>query len=97
MKTNEKKMLPCDGYGNPLLLAKPMLERSYNNIHIKHLMDEDIYRLITSIKSNMKNIVQFENQYLQSDANGTNCTKGTKGTKGTNGTDDTNITSFICS
>ena len=69
MKTNEKKMLPCDGYGNPLLLAKPMLERSYNNIHIKHLMDEDIYRLITSIKSNMKNIVQFENQYLQSDTN----------------------------
>ena len=63
-------------------------------------MNEDIYKLLTSIKSNMKNIVQFENQYLQSDANGTNCTKGTKGTKGTNGTNgtnDTNITSFICS
>jgi hypothetical protein len=97
MKEDDKKLLPCDEYGNPMLLARPILERSYNNIHIRNIVNEDIYKLLTSIKSNMKNIVQFENQYLQSDANGTNCTKGTKGTKGTNGTNDTNITSFICS
>lgn len=72
MTNDEKKMLPRDEYGNPVLLAKPTLERSYNNIHIKHLVNEDIYKLITSIKLNMKNIVQFENQYLQSNENGTN-------------------------
>jgi len=80
-----------------------MLERSYNTMYIRNIVNEDIYKLITSIKSNMKNIVQFENQYLQSDANGTNDTNdtngtnGTKGTKGTKGTNDTNDTSFICS
>jgi len=73
MTNDEKKMLPRDEYGNPVLLAKPTLERSYNNIHIKHFVNEDIYKLMTSIKSNMKNIVQFENQYLQSsDMNDTN-------------------------
>ena len=67
MTNDEKKMLPRDEYGNPVL------ERSYNNIHIKHFVNEDIYKLMTSIKSNMKNIVQFENQYLQSsDMNDTN-------------------------
>ena len=71
MKNNEKKMLALDEYGNPILLAKPVLERSYNIIHIKHLVNEDIYKLMSSIKSNMKNIVQFENQYLQSDTNDT--------------------------
>lgn len=71
MKNNEKKMLPLDEYGKPILLAKPVLERSYNNIHIKRLVNEDIYKLMSSIKSNMKNIVQFENQYLQSDTNDT--------------------------
>ena len=81
MTNDEKKMLPRDEYGNPVLLAKPTLERSYNNIHIKHFVNEDIYKLMTSIKSNMKNIVQFENQYLQS--------------SGMNDTNNSNIASFI--
>jgi hypothetical protein len=103
MKEDDKKLLPCDEYGTPMLLTRPMLERSYNTMYIRNIVNEDIYKLITSIKSNMKNIVQFENQYLQSDANGTNDTNdtngtnGTKGTKGTKGTNDTNDTSFICS
>jgi len=77
MKEDDKKLLPCDEYGTPMLLARPMLERSYNNIHIRNIVNEDIYKLITSIKSNMKNIVQFENQYLQSDTNDTNDTNDT--------------------
>lgn len=69
MTNDEKQLLPLDEYGNPMLLARPILERSYNTIYIKNLMNEDIYRLITSIKSNMKNIVQFENQYIQCNTN----------------------------
>jgi len=69
MTNDEKQLLPLDEYGNPMLLAKPTLERSYNTMYIKNLMNEDIYRLITSIKSNMKNIAQFENQYLECNTN----------------------------
>lgn len=69
MTNDEKQLLPLDEYGNPMLLARPTLERSYNTMYIKNLMNEDIYRLITSIKSNMKNIAQFENQYLQCNTN----------------------------
>lgn len=69
MTNDEKQILPSDEYGNPMLLARPTLERSYNTMYIKNLMNEDIYRLITSIKSNMKNIAQFENQYIQCNTN----------------------------
>lgn len=69
MTNDEKQILPLDEYGNPMLLARPILERSCNTMYIKNLMNEDIYRLITSIKSNMKNIAQFENQYIQCNTN----------------------------
>ena len=71
MKEDDKKLLPLDEYGTPMLLTRPMLERSYNTMYIRNIVNEDIYKSITSIKSNMKNIVQFENQYLQSDTNDT--------------------------
>lgn len=75
MTNNEKKLLPLDDLGVPMLIPRPILERNYNNRYIKNVMNEDIYRLITSIKSNMKNIVQFENQYLQSESNDTTITR----------------------
>ena len=88
MKEDDKKLLPYDEYGTPMLLPIPMLERSCNTMYIRNIVNADIYKLITSIKSNMKNIVQFENKYLQSNENSTN---------GTNGTNGTNITSFVYS
>ena len=75
MTNNEKKLLPLDDLGVPMLIPRPILERNYNNRYIKNVMNEDIYTLITSIKSNMKNIVQFENQYLQSESNDTTITR----------------------
>jgi hypothetical protein len=67
MNDNQKKLLSRDNDGIPILLARPILERSYNNINNNKLLNENAYNLILSIKVSMRNIYEFENQYVQND------------------------------
>lgn len=74
MTEEEKNRLPIDNNGNPILLVRPMLERSYSHMsRVLHNIDEDpLYGLVMSIKHTMKNINDYENQYLPNEANAIN-------------------------
>jgi hypothetical protein len=70
LKDDQKQLLSRDNDGIPILLARPMLERSYNNINNNNLLNENAYNLILSIKVSMRNIYEFENHYLQNEITG---------------------------
>jgi hypothetical protein len=74
MTDEVRNRLPIDNNGNPILLVRPMLERSYSHMsHLLHNIDEDpLYRLVMSIKHTMKNINDYENQYLRNQVNAIN-------------------------
>ena len=71
MTDEARNRLPIDNNGNPILLVRPTLERSYSQMaYVLHNIDEDpLYRLVMSIKDTMKNINDYENQYLHNEVN----------------------------
>lgn len=71
MTDEVRNRLPIDNNGNPILLVRPMLERSSSHMsHVLHNIDEDpLYRLVMSIKDTMKNINDYETQYLRNQVN----------------------------
>ena len=71
MTDEAKNRLPIDNNGNPILLVRPTLQRSYSQMsHVLHNIEEDpLYRLVMSIKDTMKNINDYENQYLRNEVN----------------------------
>ena len=74
MTDEARNQLPIDNNGNPILLVRPTLERSYSHMaHVLHNIDEDpLYGLVMSIKDTMKNINDYENQYLHNEVNAIN-------------------------
>ena len=64
MTNEEKESFPIDSDGNTLLISKPRLERTYNDNYITTVIKNDnMYKLTMSIIKNMKNILQYENDY----------------------------------
>jgi len=64
MANEEKELFPIDSDGNTLLISKPRLERTYNDNYITTVIKNDnMYKLTMSIIKNMKNILQYENDY----------------------------------
>jgi hypothetical protein len=60
----EKQSLYKDDSGNPVLLSKPRLERTYNDNYIINEIKEDgLYKLATSVIRKMKNILHYEQDY----------------------------------
>ena len=60
----EIQYLYKDEAGNPVLLSKPRLERTYNDNYITNeIKEDDLYKLATSVIRKMKNIIHYEEDY----------------------------------
>ena len=60
----EKQTLYKDEDGNPMLLSKPRLERTYNNNYMtRDIKNDNMYNLTMTIIRKMKNIRQYEEDY----------------------------------
>jgi len=64
MSEEEKQSQYKDSDGNPILLSKPRLERSYNNhFIINEIKGDDLYKLTMAVIRKIKNIRQYEQDY----------------------------------
>ena len=60
----EKQSLYKDEAGNPVLLSKPRLERTYNDNYITNeIKEDDLYKLAMTIIRKIKNILHYEQDY----------------------------------
>tara|TARA_B110000037_G_scaffold219303_1_gene284212 strand:+ start:2838 stop:3377 length:540 start_codon:yes stop_codon:yes gene_type:complete len=64
MSEEEKQNQYKDEDGNPVLLSKPRLERTYNDNYITNeIKQDDLYKLIIMVIRKMKNILHYEQDY----------------------------------
>lgn len=71
----EKNKLMMDSDGNYMVIVKPILKRSYRYHLYMYIENEDLYKLISSIKNTMIKIHQYENVFLNTSNNVTSVTK----------------------
>ena len=56
-------------------MVKPILEREYRRELYESIEHDTLYKLIYSIKTNMKNVRHYENSYLHTSNNIVNVSK----------------------
>jgi len=75
IKPEEKKTLLKNEYGEYMLIIKPRLEREYRRDLYVSIENDKLYKLISSIKLNMKNIRNYENTFLYTSSNNISVSK----------------------
>jgi|AntAceMinimDraft_11_1070367.scaffolds.fasta_scaffold06716_5 hypothetical protein len=75
IKPEEKKTLLKNEYGEYILMIKPRLEREYRRDLYVSIENDKLYKLISSIKLNMKNIRNYENTFLYTSSNNISVSK----------------------
>lgn len=75
IKPEEKKTLLKNEYGEYILMIKPRLEREYRRDLYVSIENDKLYKLISSIKLNMKNIRNYENSFLYTSSNNISVSK----------------------
>ena len=75
IKTEEKKTLLKNEYGEYILMIKPRLEREYRRDLYVSIENDKLYKLISSIKLNMKIIRNYENTFLYTSSNNISVSK----------------------
>jgi hypothetical protein len=69
MEPEKKKTLLKNEDGDYMLLVKPILEREYHYDLYILIENDELYKLISSIKTNMKNVRHYENTFLYTSNN----------------------------
>jgi len=75
IKPEEKKTLLKNEYGEYILMIKPRLEREYRRDLYVSIENDKLYKLISSIKLNMKIIRNYENTFLYTSSNNISVSK----------------------
>lgn len=75
IKPEENKYLLKNENGDYTLMVKPILEREYRRELYESIEHDTLYKLIYSIKTNMKNVRHYENSYLHTSNNIVNVSK----------------------
>ena len=75
IKPEEKKTLLKNEYGEYIVMIKPRLEREYRRDLYVSIENDKLYKLISSIKLNMKIIRNYENTFLYTSSNNISVSK----------------------